>query len=114
VLVGDYTVTLAAADLPATMPDSVKQRTIGTWTLSLHQGVHYVGSQNGREVVDGPYSVSGNQFTLPAGDRGPYACRTTGTYTWQMNNDQLTFTRVQDQCEGRARVLTTRPLTRKG
>lgn len=113
-ITGDYTVTLALADVPTAMPDSMRQQLVGTWVVALHDGGHFVVTQNGREVVDGPYSVSGNQFTLGAGDRGPYACRMAGTYTWQMNNGQLALTRVQDTCDGRVVVLSTRPLTRRG
>lgn len=113
-ITGDYSVTLAAADIPAAMPDSMRQQMIGSWIIALHDGGHFVVTHNGREVVQGPYVVSGNQVTLTAGDSGPYACRTTGSYTWQMSNDRLTLTRVRDQCDGRAMVLTTRPLTRRG
>jgi hypothetical protein len=113
-ITGDYTVTLALADVPAIAPDSVRQRMVGTWIVALHDGGHFVVTHNGREVVQGPYAVSGSQFTLAATDSGPYACKSEGRYTWQMNNDQLSFTRVQDECDGRVMVLTTRPLARRG
>lgn len=114
VVTGEYTVTLATADLPATMPDSMRQQITGTWVLALHDGGHAVVTQNGREVVQAPYVVSGSQFTLTADDTGPYACKSEGRYTWQMSDDRMTFTRVQDECEGRVAVLTTRPLVRRG
>ena len=113
-IMGEYTVTIAAADIPAEMPDSIRQGMIGTWNIGLHGGNHVLVTYNGQEVVQGPYMVSGNQVTFPANDTGPYACRTAATYTWQMSGDQLTFTRVQDACDGRVVVLTKRPLTRRG
>lgn len=114
VITGEYTVTLAAADIPTALPDSMRQQMIGTWNIGLHEGNHVLVTFNGREVVQGPYMVSGSQVTFPANDTGPYACRAAATYGWQMNNGQLTLTRVQDECEGRVVVLTTRPLVRRG
>jgi hypothetical protein len=113
-IIGEYTVTLAAPDIPAEMPDSIRQMMIGSWNIGLHEGNHVLVTYNGREVVSGPYMVSGNQLTLPANDTGPYACRTAATYTWQMSGDQLTLTRVQDACDGRVVVLTRHPLTKRG
>ncbi|HEU0078339.1 MAG TPA: hypothetical protein VFQ76_11855 [Longimicrobiaceae bacterium] len=113
-ITGEYTVTIAAADIPAAMPDSMRQGMIGTWNIALHEGNHLLVTYNGREVVQGPYMVSGNQLTLPANDTGPYACRSAATYTWQMSDGQLSLTRVQDTCDGRALVLTRRPLMRRG
>jgi len=112
-ITGEYTMTISAADVPAEMPDSMKQMMIGTWNIGLHEGNHVLVTYNGREVVSGPYVVSGSQVTFPANDTGPYACRTTATYNWRMSGDQLTLTRVQDACDGRSVVLTRHPLTRR-
>ena len=65
-------------------------------------------------MVQAPYVVSGSRFTLTVDDTGPYACKEEGRYTWQMSGDRLTLTRVQDECAGRAVVLSARPLTRRG
>ncbi len=111
---GEYAVTIALGDVPTTMPDSMRQQMVGAWTLALHEGGHSVVTHNGREVVQAPYAVSGNQFTLTAEDTGPYACKSAASYTWQMTGNQLALTRVQDTCDGRVVVLTTRPLTRRG
>jgi hypothetical protein len=115
-ITGEYTVTIAAADIPAEMPDSMRQQMIGTWNIGLHEGNHVLVTYNGREVVSGPYMVSGSQVTFPANDTGPYACRTAATYNWRMSGsgDQLMLTRVQDACDGRSVVLTRHPLTRRG
>lgn len=113
-IMGEYTVTLAAADIPAEMPDSMRPMMIGTWNIGLHEGNHVLVTFNGREVVSGPYMVSGSQVTFPANDTGPYACRTAATYTWRMSGDQLTLARVQDACDGRVVVLTKHPLMRRG
>lgn len=113
-MTGEYTVTLAAADLPPTMPDSMRQQIVGTWTIAFHGGGHAVVAQNGREVVQAPYAISGDRFTLTADDTGPYACKSEGTYAWQMSSGRLTLTRVRDECEGRVVVVSTRPLVRRG
>ncbi len=111
-IMGDYTVTLAESDFATTVADSVRKGTAGTWAIAFHQGNHLVVTHNGREVVQGAYQVNGNQITFGE-DTGPYACRTPGTYTWQMSGNQVTFTRVQDTCEGRVLALTSRPLSRR-
>jgi len=111
-LVGDYTVTLAETDFAATVPDAERRGTAAAWDIAFHQGNHLVVTHNGKEVLQGTYQVNGNQITFGE-DTGPYACRAPGTYTWQMNNGLVTFTRVQDACQGRVLALTSRPLTRR-
>jgi hypothetical protein len=109
---GDYTITLAETDFATTVADSLRRSTAGAWGIAFHQGNHMAVTHNGREVMQGAYQVNGNQITFSE-DTGPYACRTPGTYTWQMSNGQVTFTRVQDACVGRALILTSRPLPRR-
>lgn len=111
-LLGDYAVTLAETDFAATVPDADRKGTAGAWELAFHQGNHLVVTHNGKEVLQGTYQVNGNQITFGE-DTGPYACRTPGTYTWQMNNGQVTFTRLLDACKARVLALTSRPLSRR-
>lgn len=70
------------------------------------------GDAQRKEVLQGAYQVNGNQITFGE-NTGPYACRTPGTYTWQMNNGQVTFTRLLDACKARVLALTSRPLSRR-
>jgi hypothetical protein len=109
---GNYTATLAAADFPAGVPESARAQMAGTWEIQFHQGNHYVGMQNGRQVVEGPYRISGNQLMFSTGESGPGACNMPATYTWETTNGQTRFMPVgDDPCRGRAIALTTRPFT---
>lgn len=113
-ILGDYTVTLSENDFPATAPQQRRSASVGTWGLAFHDGNHFVATHNGRQVVEGPYRVSGNQIMFTTGESGPYACNTPATYTWQVSNGQLTFTPVgQDACMGRVLAITSRPFTRQ-
>ena len=113
-ILGDYTTTLSETDFPATAPQQTRSGSVGTWGLAFHQGNHFVVTHNGKQVVEGPYRVSGNQIMFATGESGPYACNTPATYTWQISNGQLTFTPVgQDACVGRVLAITSRPFTRQ-
>jgi hypothetical protein len=112
-IMGSYTVTLAASDLPAGMPPQAQSRAVGTWGLAFHEGNHFVVTHEGRQVIEGPYRAVGDRLMFATGESGPYACNTPATYTWRTNNRQTTFTPVgADPCPGRALALTTRPYTR--
>jgi hypothetical protein len=107
---GNFTATLAAGDFPAELPEAARAQMTGAWEIQFHQGNHYVGMHNGRQVVEGNYRVEGNQLTFTGRESGPGACNTPATYTWQVSNGQGRFTLVGDEsCRGRATVLTTRP-----
>ncbi len=112
-ILGDYTLTLAASDFPASTPQEMRSRGAGTWGFAFHTGNHFVVSHNGQQVAQGPYQVSGNQVTFGTGESGPYACNVPAAYSWRLSNGQLTFTLVgTDACDGRVLALTTRPFTR--
>jgi len=58
-------------------------------------------------LVDGEFTASGNQIRLT--DRsGPMACPSaqTGVYRWSLVRDALTFSKVDDPCDGRSGDLT--------
>ena len=112
-LMGDYTMTLADEDLPPTAPPQMRGSLVGDWVFAFHGGNHFIATQDGTQVVQGPYEVRGNQIVFPVGGTGRYACSVPGTYTWQISNGQLTLTPVQDACQGRVVVLSSRPLVRR-
>lgn len=113
-ILGDYTATLSETDFPATAPQQARNASVGSWKLAFHEGNHFVVTHNGKQVVEGPYRVSGNQIMFATGESGPYACNNPATYTWQISNGQLTFTPVgQDACAGRGLAITSRPFTRQ-
>lgn len=47
--------------------------------------------------------------------QGRYACTESGPgkYKWQYDGKALTFTKIEDECEGRAHALTGQPLVKK-
>lgn len=109
---GNYRATLASADFGADVPQDARAQMAGAWEIQFHEGNHFVGLQNGRQVVQGSYRISGNQLTFTGGETGPLACNMPATYTWQTTNGQTTFTLVgNDPCRGRAVALTTRPFS---
>ena len=66
-------------------------------------------SKGGVMEVDGDYTVKGDQIQL-TDKSGPWACtkagEQTGIYRWTYANGTLAFSKVMDQCEGRAASLT--------
>jgi hypothetical protein len=113
-IVGDYSATIAAGDFPASAPQDMRTALAGMWVIAFHDGNHFVVTQNGQQVLEGRYQVSGNQLMFGAeGETGPYACNTPATYNWARSGHQLTFTAAgADECSGRPVVLTSRPFTR--
>jgi hypothetical protein len=111
-IAGDYTVTLAASDLPAAAPQELRTRVAGAWTMAFHGPNHFVGSLNGRQVLEGPYRVSGNQVMFSTGESGPYACNTPATYSWRTTTGRTVFALVgTDACAARILWMTSRPYT---
>ena len=79
----------------------------GTWTINLRPGAYRV-SQNGRAVVHGKDTITGNVITLKDAP-GPNACPTQGKYRFSLHGKTLTFKRISDStsgnCIGRVSVL---------
>jgi len=109
---GTYTTTIAESDVPASAPAELRAGLVGTWTIAFGANGHAIVTYNGRQVVDAPFQVNGNQITL-TDDTGEYACHSTARYTWHAMGNELHFTRVEDTCEGRVIALTARPLVRR-
>ena len=109
---GSYTVTLAASDVPAGAPDDMRTSLVGNWVIAFGHDGHAMVSVNGRQVVDAPYSVSGNELIL-TDDTGEYACHSNARYTWHSTSTELHLSRVEDACDGRAVALTAHPLVRR-
>jgi hypothetical protein len=101
--------TVAAADFP------VGSYTLADFTLTFgDKGVFRVmkGEQLG---VEGEYSVTGEQIKL-TDKQGPFACangQETATYTWKLEGDTLTLTKVSDPCDGRAQAISGQGWKRK-
>jgi hypothetical protein len=109
---GSYTTTIAASDIPAGAPEEVRSGVVGAWVLAFGSNGHAIVTYNGRQVVDAPFQVNGNQLVL-TDDTGEYACHSTARYTWHAMGNELHLTKVEDSCDGRAIVLTMHALVRQ-
>ena len=109
---GTYAVTIVAGDIPAAAPADMAAQLVGPWVLAFGDNGHALVSFNGRQVVDAPFTVNGNELILPT-DTGEYACNSTARYTWHAMGNELHLTKVEDACDGRAVVLTAHPLVRR-
>jgi len=108
-----YTTTIAAGDLPASAPADMSAQMVGAWEIAFGGNGHALVSFNGRQMVDAPYTVSGNQLTLTDGDTGEYACHSNARYTWHATATELHLMKVEDACDGRVVALTAHALVRR-
>src|SRR4051812_45190259 len=109
---GTYTTTIAEGDVPANAPADMRSALVGAWTIAFGSNGHAMVTYNGRQVVDAPFEVSGNQLTL-TDDTGESACHSTARYTWHAAGNELHLTTAGDACDGRMVVLTRHPLVRR-
>lgn len=109
---GTYTTTIADGDIPATVSADMRSALVGAWEIAFGSNGHAMVAYNGRQVVDAPFQVSGNQLVLTE-DSGEYACHSTARYTWHAAGNELHLTTAQDPCDGRMVVLTKHALVRR-
>lgn len=117
--VGVYTVSLGEADLPPDLPGAAVLR--GQWTLTLNEdGTYTLARQDVGVMVAGTYEIDGATLTL-AGWGGLIPCgageaASTGeesasaSYAWELDGEELTLTPIEDTCQDRRVLLSTRPL----
>ena len=110
--VATYTTTIVAGDIPAGAPADAAAQLVGAWTIAFGNNGHALVTFNGRQVVDAPFTVNGNELVLTQ-DTGEYACNSTARYTWHATATELHLTKVEDACNGRALVLTKHALVRR-
>ena len=86
----------------------------GDFTVAFRSDGTFRVSEKGDAVVEGSYTVQADRITL-TDKQGRYACvaEGPGKYTWKQNGQTLAFTKVDDSCPGRERILTTQPLTKR-
>lgn len=86
----------------------------GDFTVAFRSDGTFRVSEKGEAVVEGSYAVEADRITL-TDKQGRYACvaEGPGKYTWKQNGQTLAFTKVDDSCPGRERILTTQPLTKR-
>jgi len=87
--------------------------TTGEWAVTFSANKTYQVTQSGKPVVEGGYTLGKDGVTFKD-TGGQFACYDSdGKYTWKIDNDTLTFIKVDDNCQGRIGVLTSGPLTRQ-
>lgn len=80
------------------------------WSMTFGDSDAFtIASNNGELAVHGAYKVRGEQFEI-RDEGGTGACLgdlQLGTYTWKLEGKALSFTKVEDACDGRADTLTS-------
>ena len=106
-------IVLLALDTVARTAD-FKKGTYSVTTGGAKWSIRYDGNskvtvtRDGAPVVEGTYKVTEDLLEV-TDERGPMACggeQKTGKYKWKLEGKTLTFTKVEDECEGRANALT--------
>lgn len=87
----------------------------GAWALTIEPDGRFRIALNGQPAVTGDYAYDGGRVTF-TDDSGPMMCAagvTRGSYTWRIDDAQLTLTALADECPGRRGILTHQPYRRK-
>ena len=88
----------------------------GGWALTIGSKNQFRVLENGKEVVVGRYTVTGDQLVL-TDVRGARACIVAGLevgkYKWEYDGKALRLTKIEDNCEGRVNALGTEPLVKQ-
>jgi hypothetical protein len=90
---------------------------VGTWAVPngreqtfTADGEFFV-TADGEVLAEGTYEATPTTIELTPGS-GPIACAEPGTYEWEVQDDTLTFTAIDDHCTGRKEGLDGVPRTR--
>ena len=118
-LVGEYTVSLTQEDIPTTLAGG--DGYIGRWRVEFApDGAYFAERQDVGIVITGTYTVDGNRLDI-TDESGLLSCSNasagtiktgsvaTGSYEWASEGTSISFVEVEDGCQGRALLLTTRP-----
>ena len=79
------------------------------WSMKFDDNGAITITTDGTLAVEGTYTVIGDVLEFSDAG-GPWACTgdlKIGTYTWKLEGKKLTFTKVEDKCEGRENALTS-------
>ena len=80
-----------------------------TLTIHVHGDSSFVTNSHGEVLVRSNYTIEGETFTISDYGTGEYVCPgTKGKYKIMVTDDSLTFTLVDDPCEGRANSINGR------
>ncbi|MEE9249038.1 MAG: hypothetical protein V3U79_10130 [Dehalococcoidia bacterium] len=107
---GTYTTTIASADLANGASPVLPER----WDLNFADDSLFTVSKDGELVVKGTYGVVEDQLTFND-EEGVLACRAgqaIGIYKWALDDNALSLTAIEDQCDGRKAILAAHPFSR--
>lgn len=116
-IVGVYTVAIGESDVSLTFPGGPSL--FGLWDLAFNDDGSYVlARQDVGPLVAGSYEVTGGTLTV-VDEIGLLRCggdpasgdddAAEGVYGWEMQEDHLTLSPVQDECATRRLLFSTRP-----
>jgi predicted lipoprotein with Yx(FWY)xxD motif len=79
----------------------------GSFTMTFNSDGSHSVSANEKVVVKRTYTVTQDQIVF-TDKEGEYACKgaETGRYNWKYDGKALTFSKLEDDCEGRINGLT--------
>lgn len=113
-VVGAYAVTIAAEDVPPELIGGASL--IGRWHIEFSDdGAYMLARQDVGPLVRGALEVTGKRLTL-RDESGVIACEPgpegdAATYEWNLTGNRLLLTAVEEECDRRRLLLTTRTLS---
>lgn len=82
---------------------------VGRWELTFDETDKVVWTKDGLQSSRGEYSVISNMLEFGFDSLCNLEDIQSGSYEWSIDGDVVTFVRIEDDCEGRAIVLTLKP-----
>ncbi len=80
---------------------STQGQTLGTLEFKKNSYFYFTASSKDHSDSNGRYSLTENHITFEDD-----TCYNPGTYTYKLENNQLTFELISDSCETRANALS--------
>jgi len=112
---GVFNLTVSRGDIPPEMAGGPEL--IGQWRIEfVDDGTYNLGRLDVGVLVSGSFEVEGATVTL-VDEAGLLACGggqdeelATATYAWELDNETLRLTPIEERCETRRLLLSTRSL----
>ncbi len=102
------TLTMAVAVAAPTFPTG--KYTAGEISIQFDDHGHVKVSEGDHTLVDGRFVANADQIKL-TDESGPMACpkdEATGSYRWKYEGEALSFSSLDDRCDGRSGDLSGR------
>jgi hypothetical protein len=94
----------ALAPAPTATPEP--QFPTGKFVLSTDAGIGYAFNAASDPVLDGTYTITGNQIAVVDPDETEESCMAPGLANWTYDGTELKFTLAgDDPCDGRAETF---------